>query len=216
MKTKLKSIALVMALVTLISSFTVFTASAANVSYSATSVAGKKGDTVIITVKLSSDVDIWGANVMLGYNSSELQFVSCDTGDIASTGNLYNTGSSVNYSGVFSGKSGTIFSVKFKILKSSGSSTLKLTSTENIDYSGTSYSCSVKNGKVTVLDKSAVIGDANDDKKVTAVDARLVLQKVAGVNSLSELQSLLVDMNGDGSVTAVDARMILQIVAGLN
>lgn len=212
---KIKGFAVIMALVLLISSFTVFTASAASVSYSATSVAGKKGDTVTVTVKLSSDVDIWGANVMLGYNSSELQFVSCDTGDIASTGNLHNTGSSVNYSGIFSGKSGTIFSVKFKILKSSGASTLNLTSTENIDYSGNSYSCSVKNGKVTVLDNSAVIGDANNDKKVTAVDARLVLQHVAEIKALSSSQSILVDMNGDGSVTAGDARIILQKVAGL-
>lgn len=215
MKRKIKFFAVLMAFVILVSSFTVFTASAAGVSYSVTSVAGKKGDTVTVSVKISSDVDIWGANVMLAYNSSELEFVKCTKGDAVSSGSLHNTGDSVNYSGMFSSKSGTVFTVQFKILKSSGTSSLKLTSTENIDYSGKVYSCSASNGKVTVLDNSAVIGDANDDEKVTAVDARLVLQQVAGVNSLSESQSLLVDMNGDGSITAVDARIILQKVAGL-
>lgn len=204
-----------MALVVLLSSFTLFTASAESITYSATSVAGKKGDTVTIYVKLSSDTEIWGANVMLGYNSSELQYVSSNTGDITSSGSLHNTGSSVNYSGLFTGTKGTVFVVKFKILKSSGTSTLTLSSSENTDYSGKVYSCSASNGKVTVLSDSAVVGDANEDGKISAVDARLILQHVAGANKLSAYQSLLTDMNGDGAVTAVDARIVLQMVAGL-
>lgn len=204
-----------MAFVILISSFTVFTASAAGVSYSATSVAGKKGDTVTVSVKLSSDVPIWGANVMLEYNSSELEYVDSSAGDVASTYSLHNTGSSVNYSGTYSSKKGTIFTVQFKILKSSGTSSFKLTSTENIDEDGKKYDCTVTQGKVTILDKSAVIGDANEDGNVTAVDARLILQHVAGIKSLTSSQSLLTDMNSDGSITAIDARIILQKVAGL-
>lgn len=212
---KIKFTACVMALVILLSSFAVFTASAESITYSATSVAGKKGDTVTIYVKLSSDTEIWGANVMLGYNSSELQYVSSNTGDITSSGSLHNTGSSVNYSGLLTGTKGTVFVVKFKILKSSGTSTLTLSSSENTDYSGKIHSCSASNGKVTVLSDSAVVGDANEDSKVSAVDARLILQHVAGANKLSTYQSLLTDMNGDGAITAVDARIVLQMVAGL-
>lgn len=215
MKRKVQFLAILMAFVVLISSFTIITASAANIAYSVTSVSGKKGDTVTVAVKLSSDTAIWGANVMLEYNSSELQFVECSKGDVASTSNLYNTGSSVNYSGLFAKKSGTVFVVKFKILKSSGSSTLKLTSTENIDSNGKEYTCTVTQGKVNIIDKSAVKGDANDDGKITAVDARLILQYVAGSNTFSSSQLTYVDINGDGVVTAVDARVILQKVAGL-
>lgn len=215
MKTKVKSFAIFMALVVLISSFTVFTASAAGVSYSVTSVAGKKGDTVTVAVKLSSDVDIWGANVMLAYNSSELEVVNYTQGDVVSSGSLHNTGSYVNYSGTYSSKKGTVFTVEFKILKNSGTSNLKLTSTENIDKDAKEYTCTITQGKITILDSSAIIGDANNDGKVTAVDARLVLQHVAGIIKLTESQSTLVDMNGDGNVTAVDARIILRKVAGL-
>lgn len=215
MKRTIKSFAVLMAFVILISSFTVFTVSAAGVTYSATSVAGKKGDTVTVTVKLSSDVEIWGANVMLSYDSSELEYIDSSAGNVASTYSLHNEDSSVNYSGTFSLKKGTVFTVKFKILKSSGTSSLKLTSTENIDKDGKEYTCTVTQGKITVLDSSALIGDANDDGKVTAVDARCILQHVAGIKYLTEYQSLLTDMNGDGSVTAVDARVILQKVAGL-
>ncbi len=49
----------------------------------------------------------------------------------------------------------------------------------------------------------------------TAVDARKVLQYVAGISTLTDYEMLCLDMNGDGSITAVDARIILQKVAGL-
>lgn len=212
---KAKFLCAVLSLVIFICTFTATTVSAEGIAYSATNVAGKKGDTITVYVKISSDREIWGANVMLGYNSSELEYVSSNTGDAASSGSLYNTGSSVNYSGLINAEGGTVFVVEFRILKSSGASTLKLTSTENTDYSGNVHSCTVSNGKVTVLNDSAVVGDANEDNKLSAVDARLVLQSVAGINKLDNYQSLLADMNGDGVVTAVDARIILQMVAGL-
>lgn len=58
-------------------------------------------------------------------------------------------------------------------------------------------------------------GDVNCDGKVTAVDARLVLQYVAGLIDEYELNTFYADLNEDGEITAVDARIILQKVAGL-
>lgn len=62
---------------------------------------------------------------------------------------------------------------------------------------------------------SSVMGDINGDGMVTAIDARLVLQHVAGLRELDENPLVLADMNGDGKVSAVDARYILRIVAGI-
>ena len=135
-----KFMAIISAFIILVSMF-VIPSNAASVNYTASSVSGAKGDTVIVSVKMSSSVAIWGANVMLGYNSSELQYVSSSKGNAVSSGSLNNTGSSVNFSGMYSAKSGTVFTVKFKILKSSGSSTLTLTSTENIDSDAKTYAC---------------------------------------------------------------------------
>jgi hypothetical protein len=59
------------------------------------------------------------------------------------------------------------------------------------------------------------LGDVNNDGSVTAVDARLVLQSVAGLRVLTATEQEAADMNNDGNVTAVDARVILQVVAGL-
>ena len=62
---------------------------------------------------------------------------------------------------------------------------------------------------------AATLGDVNDDGEITAVDARLVLQVVAGLQEEKDLKNPAgADLNGDG-ISAVDARIILRIVAGL-
>lgn len=59
------------------------------------------------------------------------------------------------------------------------------------------------------------LGDINGDGKITAVDARIILQNVAGLTTLDNKQKEAADVNMDGNITAVDARIILQVVAGL-
>ena len=210
-----KFLAIIISIVITVLSFPVINASAQGVTYSANNVAGKKGETVTVTVKISSSSKIWGSNVSLAYNSTELQYVSSTKGNAVSNGSLHNTGSSVNFSGTYKSTDATVFTVKFKILKSSGTYTLKLTSTENIDYDGKSYSCATKNGSVTVLNSTTIRGDVTGDGKIAATDARMILQSVAALKTLSNKQLALADINKDGVVTAVDARFILQMVAGL-
>lgn len=154
----------------------VFPASAASVQYSVTSASGQKGDTVTVTVKMSSGVAIWGANVKLAYNTSELQYVSCAKGGAVSGGSLHHNSSDVTFSGMYGSKSGTVFTVKFKILKASGSSKLTLSTSENIDSNGKTYSASVSGGTVTVsvpvtgikLNKSSVTLKKGGTSQLTA------------------------------------------------
>ena len=210
-----KFLAILISIVIAVVPFFTINASAQGVTYSANNVAGKKGETVTVTVKISSGSKIWGSNVSLSYNSAELQYVSSSKGDAISNGSLHNTGSAVNFSGTYKSTDATVFTVKFKILKSSGTYTLKLTSTENIDYNGKSYSCTTKNGSVTVLNSTTILGDVTGDGNLGATDARMILQSIAGLKTLSNKQSALADVNKDAVVTAVDARYILQTVAGL-
>ncbi|MBR5246501.1 MAG: leucine-rich repeat protein [Clostridia bacterium] len=67
--------------------------------------------------------------------------------------------------------------------------------------------------KETIPALSTVIGDANGDGKVSAIDARWVLQYAAGMRELDEHYLKLTDVNNDGKVTAFDARKILQMAA---
>lgn len=146
-----KSIAVSCVLVTVLSMLLMFSASAASIKYSVSGASGAKGDTVTVSVNLSSDTKIWGANVSLGFNPNELEYVSCAQGGLVSGGSLFRNGSKVNFSGMYNAKSGTVFTVKFKILKDSGTSSLSLSSTENTDENGNVYSCSASGASVTVM-----------------------------------------------------------------
>ena len=60
-----------------------------------------------------------------------------------------------------------------------------------------------------------VFGDGNGDGKMTALDARIVLQIAAGLIEPTEDQMITLDYNKDAKVSALDARKILRAVAGL-
>ena len=152
MKTTSKYISLLLVLVMLLSTFSIIPASAAEtVKYTCSSVSGEKGSNVTVTVKLSSSIQLFGANVSLAYNTSELQYVNSSKGSVVSGGSLNHTGTAIKFSGMYSGKSGTVFTVTFKILKSSGTSKLTLTSDENTDNDGNTYTPTTSSGTVTVV-----------------------------------------------------------------
>ena len=76
--------------------------------------------------------------------------------------------------------------------------------------SGFIYDGSVEAG----TEFKTVLGDVNDDGKVTAVDARIILQAAAGNEELNSLKSTAADVNKSGDITAMDARLALQKAAG--
>ena len=71
-----------------------------------------------------------------------------------------------------------------------------------------------KPSAATFTAKALVLGDVNGDAQVTAQDASLVLQHVAGKVDLEGADLVAADVNADGNVTAQDASLILQKVAG--
>ncbi len=60
-----------------------------------------------------------------------------------------------------------------------------------------------------------VIGDADNNGKVTAADARIALRVSANLASIDPLSQGLIDLDGDGKVTAAEARKILRASARL-
>ena len=56
-----------------------------------------------------------------------------------------------------------------------------------------------------------ILGDANEDGRVSSVDAMLALQYAAKQDV--DVNEVLADVNGDGRISAVDAMLILQYAA---
>ncbi len=212
MRKNIKFLSLIVAIVVLMSGVFVIPASAADVNYSVSSAIGATGEIVTVSVKLSSSIELWGANVSLAYNPAELQFVSGDTGNVVGAGgSLNNSGSSVNFSGMYTEKSGTVFTAKFKILLESGKSKLTLSSSENTDADGAVHTCSVSHSTVTVfntvpaedvtLDKTSVnLKKGGTHKLVVTVTPENTTDK----NILFESSNdKVVTVSSDGVVTAI-------------
>lgn len=154
MRNNIRFLSLLVAIIVLMSGILVVPVSAADVSYSVSSAIGATGDTVKVSVNLSSSVELWGANVSLAYNPAELKAVSYAKGNaVGSASSVNDTGSAINFSGMYSATSGTVFTVEFKILKESGNSKLILSSSENTDSNGVVHACSVSHSYVTVSNK---------------------------------------------------------------
>lgn len=85
---------------------------------------------------------------------------------------------------------------------------------EAIAGGGTKHTCTVCGHSYT--DGSAQKPyDVNNDGRITAVDARWILQDIVGLRKLTPAQKAVADVNGDGRISAVDARWILQSIVGL-
>ncbi len=211
MRKNMKNISVILTLVLLLTSVCAVSVSAADVNYSVSSATGATGETVSVAVSLSTSVDLWAANVSLGYNPSELQVVSYTAGSATASGSINDTGSAVNYSGMFSSKSGTVMNISFKILKEPGKSTLTLTSSENIDYDNNSYEFATSNGSITVnndvpvekvtLDKTSITLKKGATSKITAtVSPSNTTEKNIGFYSSDDD---IVTVDDNGNITAV-------------
>lgn len=144
--------------------FLPFHAFAAECTVSASGVSGKTGDTVSITVSISS-VSAASFQVFASFNSSELEFVSVTKGNAGNNlmqSDANRTGSQVRYAAFDAENAavgGTVMTIRFKILASSGSSSITLTAAV-YDESGSKIPTNTSNGQVTVSSSGG--SDANE------------------------------------------------------
>ena len=211
MKKIIKGISVLLALMLLVSGIGVIPASAADVTYSVSSVKGATGDTVSVSVSLSSSIDLWGSNVQLKYNPAELQVVSFAKGGAVSNGSINDSGTSVNFSGTYGAKSGTVFTVSFKILKESGKASLTLSSSENTDYNGAMYNnIGFSNGSIVIvnsvvaekitLDKTSVTLEKG---KTTVLKATVTPENATTGVTFYSSDDDVATVSDDGTITAV-------------
>ena len=67
----------------------------------------------------------------------------------------------------------------------------------------------------TSVNQDIILGDANNDKKINASDARIILRISAKLAIPTQEQLLASDVTKDGKITAADARKVLRVAARL-
>lgn len=73
----------------------------------------------------------------------------------------------------------------------------------------------VEEDEIPVKATATIRGDVDGDGKLTAADARMILQYLAGIRTLTVSQWLRADFDGDYKISATDARKILRTLAEL-
>ncbi len=73
-----------------------------------------------------------------------------------------------------------------------------------------------ENGNEFIIEEPQIVnGDVSGDGKLSTVDAKWILQYIAGSKDFSDEQFKTADLNGDGKLSIVDAKWVLQAVAGM-
>ena len=73
----------------------------------------------------------------------------------------------------------------------------------------------VEEAEIPATNTNSSKGDVDGNGKLTAADARMILQYLAGLKTLTVSQMMRADFNGDYRITATDARKILRVLAEL-
>lgn len=154
-----KSIAFILAMIILVSSCvcsTVIAATACTVSVS--SVSGSRGDTVNVSVYISSNSNMQACGFTLSYDKNVLELVSCKKGSIVSASPIINTNQlgKVVYSYASTSpltSAGSLLDVTFTINSDAayGASDISVAVTEMSDGSFEAITCTVNNGAVDVI-----------------------------------------------------------------
>lgn len=179
-----------------------------------TPTSARVGQTVQIPVHLDK-VSLGTLTFTVRYDHTKLKYVSCTEPKFGmcdvNTKNIDEIKLACIDSNAVS--AGDIAVLTFEVIAPSACTT-ELTLTVEEAYDSGDKAVSVTGGTWSLSIVKTLLGDVNGDGKVTAIDARWVLQVASGSRVLTDEQKAVADVNGDGRITAINARWILQVASG--
>lgn len=179
----------------------------------------KVGDTFTVSVSYDQLKGLIGGMISLKYDESILEYVSSKfelNNAVSAIEN--NEGGIVNasfcWSNICQDESGKIFSVMFK---AQAVGTVHMIAEVMRDCWDSKPHPQKAEIKLNVVSESAyLLGDVNNDGKITAADARLALRISAKLETVrNDGQFLAADTDKNKKITAADARKILRVAAKL-
>ena len=168
------------------------------------------GGTLSVNIKISNGNGVAGYNLTIGFDTSALQYVEIKnstylpSGAFAAppqvSGNRV-TLAATSLSGAASAKSGTLATLKFRVVAAKAS-TLQLVEVILSDSAANPLAVTKRNGKVVV--RQFLATDLNRDGRVNVLDLTLVAR------DLGKTGSPVGDVTGDGAVNVLDLVRVAQ------
>ena len=168
------------------------------------------GGQLSVNIKISDGTGVAGYNITVDFDTSALQYVEMKNstylpaGAFAAPAQVSGgrvTLAATSLSGAASAKSGTLATLKFKVVAVKAS-TLRLTEVILSDSAATALSVTKRNGEVVV--RQSAPWDLNNDGTVNVLDLTLVARDLGKTGSPAG------DVNGDGSVNVLDLVLVAQ------
>ena len=168
------------------------------------------GGTLSVNIKISNGNGVAGYNLTIGFDTSALQYVEIKnstylpSGAFAAppqvSGNRV-TLAATSLSGAASAKSGTLATLKFRVVAAKAS-TLQLVEVILSDSAANPLAVTKRNGKVVV--RQFLATDLNRDGRVNVLDLTLVARDLGKTGSPAG------DVTGDGAVNVLDLVRVAQ------
>ena len=168
------------------------------------------GGQLSVNIKISNGTGIAGYNITVSFDTTALQYVEMKNSNYLPAGAFAApaqvSGSRVtlaatSLSGAASAQSGTLATLKFKVVAVKAS-TLRLTEVILSDSAANALSVTTRNGEVVV--RQSAPWDLNNDGTVNVLDLTLVARDLGKTGSPAG------DVNGDGSVNVLDLVLVAQ------
>ena len=178
------------------------------------------GETVTLPVTIGNNRGFMYLKLDFTYDADALTLVGIENGTV-STDAFTTTEKAVSWdTGSDATENGILFTFTFRVKDDAAAGahavSLKVAGCFNSDED--TVDVSITDGAVTVEQKADFMrGDVDDDKKITASDARLALRRAVELETFApgSAQFLAADVDGNGTVTASDARSILRAAVSL-
>lgn len=239
---KLKLVVSVFLAVSMIFAFCVVAnAASASVVAKANKTNVSYGDTVTVTVSLSQNSGIAGVNFVLNYDSSKLQFQSVSNGSTAgnfSMGEANNSGSTIkgaylNTNGASTTSTGSLATVKFKVISDSASSSSLTVSANGTNGNGdpVTISTSGTTVKINPTTKATTTKPTTtkatttrpttettkaDESTTKVISTETIAVKVGNVYQLakpSSMQGSVIFSSSNPSVISVDSNGVIKTLS---
>ena len=168
------------------------------------------GGQLSVNIKISNGAGVAGYNITVSFDTSALQYVEMKNSNYLPAGAFAApaqvsgnrvTLAATSLSGAASASSGTLATLKFKVVAVKAS-TLRLTEVILSDSAANALSVTTRNGEVVV--RQSAPWDLNNDGTVNVLDLTLVARDLGKTGSPAG------DVNGDGSVNVLDLVLVAQ------